>query len=133
MIARTARTTLTLLVVLVAGLVLVACGGGGGGSSQGYQEPKGPATETIDISAKNFSFTPDTITTGAGIAKIALKGEGGLHTLVFDGDKVPGFQLEVTGGDTVTKKVDLKPGKYTFYCDVTGHRQQGMVGTITVK
>ncbi|MFI5046236.1 MAG: cupredoxin domain-containing protein [Acidimicrobiia bacterium] len=116
---------------LVAGLVLVACGGGGSGDSA-YVQPKGPAKETISLSAKNFSFTPDKITTKAGIAKIELTGEGGLHTLVFD-HAFPGFQLEVEGNTTSSKKVDLKPGKYTFYCDVTGHRQAGMEGTITVK
>jgi uncharacterized cupredoxin-like copper-binding protein len=25
-----------------------------------------------------------------------------------------------------------KPGKYTFYCSVPGHRSNGMQGTITV-
>ena len=56
-----------------------------------------------------------------------------IHTLVFDG-AFPGFMLEVSGGgDTSTGKVDLKPGKYTFYCNITGHRAQGMEGTITVK
>ena len=53
---------------------------------------------------------------------------------MFDDGKVPGFQLEVAGdGDTDAKKVDLKPGKYVFYCDIQNHRQQGMEGTLTVK
>jgi uncharacterized cupredoxin-like copper-binding protein len=29
--------------------------------------------------------------------------------------------------------VTLKPGKYQFYCTVTGHREGGMEGTLTVK
>jgi plastocyanin len=118
---------------LVAGLFLVACGGGGGGgdSAKGYVPPKGPATETISISAKNFSFTPDQITTQPGIKDIELTSTGGLHDLVFDG-AFSGFQIEVESGQTDSEKVDLKPGKYTFYCSLPGHRQAGMVGTITV-
>jgi plastocyanin len=30
-------------------------------------------------------------------------------------------------------KVNLAPGKYAMVCTVAGHRQLGMVGTITVK
>jgi plastocyanin len=39
----------------------------------------------------------------------------------------------VSGGGVSTVSVDLKPGTYTFFCSVPGHRQGGMVGTITVK
>jgi plastocyanin len=35
-------------------------------------------------------------------------------------------------GGTKSVSVNLKPGKYTFYCSVPGHRAGGMVGTLTV-
>jgi plastocyanin len=35
-------------------------------------------------------------------------------------------------GGTKSVSVNLKAGKYTFYCSVPGHRQGGMVGTLTV-
>jgi plastocyanin len=127
------RRAAVVLAPLVAGLLLVACGGGGGGSSEkGYVQPKGAAQETIAISAKNFSFTPDTIPAKSGIAELELTSTGGLHDLVFD-DAYPGFQLEAQTGETDAKKIDLKPGKYTFYCSLPGHRQAGMEGTLTVK
>jgi plastocyanin len=119
---------------LVGGLLLGACGGDGGGGDQAYVEPKGKPAETISIDAGNFFFDPDAVTAAPGVAEIDLVGIGGLHTLVFDDGAYPGFQLEVAGSDdTDAKKIKLKQGKYTFYCDIPGHRQQGMEGTLTVK
>jgi plastocyanin len=116
----------------VAVLVVASCGGGGGGGSdKGYVPPKGAATETIQITAQNFSFTPDNPTAKAGIAEIQLTGKGGIHTFVFDG-AYSGFFLEVEGNETQSQKIDLKPGKYTFYCNIANHRALGMQGTLTV-
>jgi uncharacterized cupredoxin-like copper-binding protein len=33
----------------------------------------------------------------------------------------------------VTSKVLLKPGSYTFYCTLPGHRAAGMVATLIVQ
>jgi mono/diheme cytochrome c family protein len=38
-----------------------------------------------------------------------------------------------TAKGTVSVKVTLKPGTYSFFCQVPGHRQAGMEGTLTVK
>jgi plastocyanin len=37
------------------------------------------------------------------------------------------------GGGTKSFTMTLKPGTYTYYCSVPGHRQAGMHGTLTVK
>jgi plastocyanin len=121
--------------VLAASLLFLAScgsGGGGGGSGSGYQPPKGPVTETIQIDAQNFFFTPKNATAKAGIAKLELLGKGGIHTLVFD-HAYSGFEVEVSGsGDSQSLNIDLKPGTYTFYCSIAGHRAMGMEGTLTV-
>jgi plastocyanin len=123
-----------LLFAVLMTVGFTACGGGDdGGGSKAYVEPKGPSTETISMEAGNFYFKPDKITANAGIATIELTAKSGIHDLVFDG-AYPGFQLEADGGGgTQSKKIDLKPGKYIFYCSITGHRAQGMEGTLTVK
>jgi plastocyanin len=127
------RSARAVAIVVIGGLVAVGCGGGDGdGGDQGYVEPKGKATETLAIEGGNFYFDPSDPTASPGIARIDLVGAGGIHTFVFDDGAYPGFQLEVTGDDADAKKIDLEPGSYTFYCDVPGHRQQGMEGTLTV-
>jgi plastocyanin len=45
---------------------------------------------------------------------------------------VLGASTFITKG-TTSVKVTLKPGTYTFFCQVPGHRAAGMDGTLTVK
>jgi uncharacterized cupredoxin-like copper-binding protein len=67
----------------------------------------------VTLRMKNPSSTPhDIAVTGGGINQVG---------------KV------VSGGGTSDVTVNLKAGKYTFYCSVPGHRQAGMVGTLTVR
>jgi uncharacterized cupredoxin-like copper-binding protein len=55
------------------------------------------------------------------------------HAVGVDGSGVDEEGDTVEKGGTSTVSVDLKPGKYTFYCPVDGHRAAGMEGTLTVK
>jgi plastocyanin len=129
---RARRRTWLAVVAVAAIVILAACGGGGGGGSSGYKPPTGPSKQTLEIKAGNFFFDPKDPTLPAGVSTIKLTSQSGLHTLVFD-KKVPGFRLEANSGQSEGQKVDLKPGKYTFYCDIPGHRQAGMEGTLTVQ
>jgi plastocyanin len=40
---------------------------------------------------------------------------------------------DIITGSSTSATVNLKPGKYTFYCSVPGHEAAGMKGTLTVK
>jgi plastocyanin len=53
------------------------------------------------------------------------------NVTIAEGSKVLGATPTFTGGSR-TLTLTLKPGTYTFYCTVPGHRQSGMEGTLSV-
>lgn len=120
--------TMAAAAIALGAVALAGCGSDSGGGA--YVEPTGPPVKTLEVSAKNFAFTPDKLTSPAGIIQFDLSGTDGIHDLVIEGQ--PGFQIEVNSGDHASGKIKLKAGKYTFYCDISGHRAQGMEGTLTV-
>ena len=61
--------------------------------------------------------------------KMANK-SGTPHDIVIDGE---GQGKQVTGGGVSEFSADFKPGTYTYYCAVPGHRAAGMEGKLTVK
>jgi plastocyanin len=122
------------LLALAAALLFTACGGGGDSAgAKAYVEPKGASTQTISIEAGNFYFKPNKITAKPGIATIKLTAKNGIHDFAFH-NAYSGFLIEADGGGGAqSKKIDLKPGTYKFYCTITGHEAAGMKGTLTVK
>jgi plastocyanin len=116
--------------VLVA-ILLSGCGGdGGGGTHIAYKRPTRPAASTVKVTAGDFYFKPNRLSAKAGVVGIDFSSVSGLHTFVIE--RLDGFKLESSGHKT-KGNVELKPGKYTFYCDISGHRAQGMEGTLTIK
>jgi len=95
-------------------------------------KPGAPTTLHIDTDPTQLAFVPTSLTAPAGKITIIMKNDSAIqHSVAIDapGD-VPG-QI-VNQGQTSTTTATLKAGSYTYYCTVPGHRQAGMVGTLTV-
>ena len=54
------------------------------------------------------------------------------HNIALEGAGDPKGKV-VTNGGVSEIEVSLKPGEYTFYCSVPGHREGGMAGKLTVR
>jgi plastocyanin len=100
-------------------------GGGGGGATLAFEaDPSG-----------ELAYTSTSETSKAGEVTIDFKNPQGLsHDVAIEdeGGETVG-KTEVIGEGETSTKVNLKPGDYTFYCSVPGHREAGMEGTLTVE
>jgi plastocyanin len=99
-------------------------GGGGGGATLDFSAPADGSLEfdQADATAKAGRVT----VTFANPSQVP-------HAVEIEGNGVEEETEEVTDGDAPPIEVDLKPGSYTFYCPVPGHREAGMEGTLTVE
>jgi plastocyanin len=98
-------------------------GGGGGETLKLSADPSGA-----------LKFDKSTLSAKAGTVTINMDNPSSVpHAVAVEGNGVDKDGQTVTSGGKSTVSVDLKPGKYTFYCPVDGHRQAGMEGTLTVK
>jgi plastocyanin len=121
------RFSFILMAALLA-LTLAACGGGGGGGTAG------PNAEDVTVKAMDaFAFDPATLTATVGqTVNVTLDNEGVLeHNFVIDElnvslGPIPGGQSS-SGSFTPSTA-----GSFEYYCNVPGHREAGMVGTLTV-
>jgi len=144
---------------IVACTALAACGGdddGGDGSSASATTPaatetatatateaagsSGGGSETLKVDATEdggLSFSKKELTAKAGSVTLDManpSGNSSPHAIAIEGNGVDGSGDTVDpGGQDSTVTEDLKPGTYTFFCPVPGHRAAGMEGTLTVQ
>ncbi len=143
----------SLLVLALAAFALVACGGdddsdtptggdGNGAATAPAERDEGAAGNqagnTLRFEASTDSrhaFTEDEETAKAGKATIEfVNAQPMAHDVVIEdasGNEVA--RTEIVTDETTTATVNLKPGEYTFYCSIPGHREAGMEGTLKVE
>jgi uncharacterized cupredoxin-like copper-binding protein len=141
------KKALALLAILVAALGLVACGddddddtgaattpvtteatGGGGGEGGGGETLTVTADETGQL-----AWEPTELSAKAGQVTIELDNPAAIeHNVEIEGNGVDEVSDTVAEA-TTSVTADLKPGAYRFYCNVPGHAEAGMDGTLTVK
>lgn len=131
--SRFARPALLATLTLGTALVVAACGGTQPATS-------GPAASapagTVAVEAKDYFFTPSTITVDAGEVTFTVKNAGTeeheFEVFEADGttvvDEIEGLVPGLTKDLTLT----LEAGSYQYMCKLNGHDQLGMKGTLTV-
>jgi plastocyanin len=146
------------IALLLASLALVACGSSDDDSSESTAETTPPAeTEsggneesggksggsesasgTLKFEADpggQLAFTTDSATAKAGKVTVDFTNPAAVpHNVEIEdesGEDVAETETITESSESTT--ADLKPGTYTFYCGVPGHREAGMEGTLTVK
>ncbi len=141
------RSAYLLALPLVAMFLLAGCGSSDDSSSDtptdtGTTTAEKPATkpsaDAIPLAADPsgaLAYDTDTLTAKAGTVNIDFTNDAAIaHDVVIDDPS----GKEVARGDVITGSsenvsFDAKPGKYTYYCSLPGHRAAGMEGTLTVK
>src|SRR3954452_24304044 len=109
---------------------------GKGAQTPGQAGSKSDAGTTLNVEASEtaLAFNTTKLSAKAGKVTIDFKNPSAIpHNVVIEqnGKELAGFEPITEGEESET--AELKPGTYTFYCSVPGHRQAGMEGTLTVK
>jgi plastocyanin len=107
-------------------------------AEEAKSEAESGSGATVEVEADpsgNLAFTSEEITAKAGKDTIKFTNESpvphDVHIEDSSGKELGGTEITQEGSDTA--EVELKPGTYTYFCSVPGHRQAGMEGTLTVK
>ena len=96
---------------------------------------RGPLNETAEVRivSTEFRFAPAKVWVTAGRAVTLVLDNSGAETEHGISVRALGFRLQAKAGEIARKTAVFdKPGEYEFICDLPGHRESGMKGTLIV-
>jgi Cu+-exporting ATPase len=91
-------------------------------------------TQPVDVTARDFRFTPPDVTVRAGewVTLTFSNADPVVHDWMVEG--VPNVDVPARPGQTARLRFVLgEPGTYTVLCSIPGHAQVGMVGMLVVE
>ena len=123
----------------MVGTLTVAEGGGAPAEEEQPAEgddaapPAGGAATAVDMAYVDLAFEPNQVTIPAGTdVTFNFTNEGALpHAFKIDDPLIESATID--GGAADSLVVNLPAGTYEYYCPVPGHKDAGMVGTLTVQ
>ena len=149
-----------LLSAAALALGIAACGGSSGSSSSAAGASTSAATSAASSGTGTSAGTSSAAAAGGATSlaiaanpsgslaydKKTLSAKAGKVTITMTNMSPVGHNITIQKGTngavlgstptfmggTKSVSLNLKAGTYTFYCSVPGHRQGGMVGTLTV-
>lgn len=137
------RPTFTVVLVsLIAAIAVAGCGSSSKSTtttgSTSASASAGASTINISVDPNGqLKYIPSSITTTAGKHMLVFTNKTSLkHDVIIGKGVSPGGQVagvKKIANSTESKTITLKPGTYTYYCNVPDHRQAGMQGTLIVK
>jgi plastocyanin len=86
----------------------------------------------VEVSMVEYAFAPQEVTVAPG-QDLAIANDGAIDHSYLVVDLAKG--LELAGGDAGTLSLpdDVEPGTYRVICDLPGHVEEGMVGSLVVE
>ena len=130
---------LALAAAAVTALLVAACGGSSPSpaAQAGSSSTPSAAPQVVTFHESEFKIDPATLSLKAGTYEFDFVDDGKFG---HDFHLAPaGSTTDVAASSGVLKSgqsgsftVALKPGTYTYFCAVPGHKDRGMVGTLTV-
>lgn len=93
--------------------------------------PSASGGGTVPVTVKEWAIVPSTLQVTAGSVTFMVKNAGTLeHDFAIEGvGKIP----SLLAGESKPLQVQLAPGTYRVLCDLPGHHEAGMIGTLVVK
>ena len=92
-----------------------------------------PALAAQDVQLIEYSIRmPDTLPAGRFSFSVQNAGKED-HGFEIEGNGIEQKTDVLKRGDVASLDVELKPGTYTVYCPVKGHKEKGMKKTVVVR
>ncbi len=144
---------LTILLTLACAVSLAACGGDTAPPTQVAQptsvtsDPVNPSADTpvnpikdkasnsMNVELSEWAILPANVGLPVGPTRMTVinKGEFDHNLVIKNGDteiaRTPNFTKAESPKELVA---DLQPGNYIWLCDIPGHAEKGMTGTLNV-